>query len=66
MAPQKTVQGLSHQLTAQKTVQEMIPRREGPFKGIGKLQRNYPSITCPTSQPKGDLSYLLSKKYHRW
>ena len=28
MAPQKTIQGLSHQFMAQKTVQELIPRRE--------------------------------------
>ena len=32
MAPQKTVQGLSHQLMAQKMVQKLIPKRESLLK----------------------------------
>ena len=32
IAPQKPVQGLSHQLMAQKTVQGMIPRKESLLK----------------------------------
>ena len=62
MAPQKMVQGLSHQLMAQKTVQELIPMRESLLKGISKLQRNYISITSPASQLQGDLSYPSSFK----
>ena len=45
---------LSHQLMVQKTVQELIPRRES------KLQRNNLSITYPASQLQGDLSYPSS------